>query len=751
LDASTIGHVGDDTMDSESEGQAPYRADADAGVNFQVVVGDHNLVVRAEGGSVVTARTGEPPAVQRRDPPDTGPLRPRPLGRERELTAIAQALDEGLAVQVHGGDGSGRSTVLGHLTQLRGGDRDVVFLSARGVAIDDLLQALFDACFDSSGSDGYRPDSSRMRELMGSVRALLLVDDFDGDAADLKALLDAAPAGGVAVVSRERALWPDGFALELSELDKAAGMALLARELGRNVESHEVADATKLWRAAGGSPLALVQAAAAVREGAGTLAEFRDPQQVAQALAGNLTEPQQQVLGVLYLIGTVPAPAAFLAALIGAPYEAAIERLVAAGLVTGRQPRIAGRLAERVAALAATPVAPARLAETITAWLAAGLDRRLIGESAPMILQVLRATMATGDYHTAVRLARVASPKLAMSLHLGAWGILLELGLSAARAANAADDEAYLAHEAAARRQVLGEPAPEAPEVTALVLTAPVGSMPVLSMPVLDTPTVGMQTMEADTPPAPTAGPPTAPARGNIRKAFAKPAVWVAVIVAALAATIAVTAFDTGDRPRAAPALGSTMAPTTSTPPPSTAAETSTTISAEPTTPVTTSLPVVTGTSISATAATATASATGPTSAPRSASTTTNPPPDCPPSIGALGFATVTVGTSKSLTYNFRSPLCHPHGLNTGSMSIRGANAAAFSFALVSCPPITTSDATARCTITVTFRPPAPGDFTAFIYIPEAGPAAEQRSYATISLSGHADMTAYAYNTATPN
>jgi hypothetical protein len=71
-------------------------------------------------------------------------------------------------------------------------------------------------------------------------------------------------------------------------------------------------------------------------------------------------------------------------------------------------------------------------------------------------------------------------------------------------------------------------------------------------------------------------------------------------------------------------------------------------------------------------------------------------------------------------------------------MSIRGANAAAFRFSLVSCPAVTTYNTTDRCTISVTFRPSAPGDFTAYIYIPEAGPATEQRGYATISLSGHA-------------
>jgi len=298
-------------MDSESEVQAQYRADADDSVSCQVVVGDRHLVVRAEGGSSVTVQVGEPPRVERRTSLGAGPQRPRPLGREYELAAIVQALDDGLVVQIHGSDGSGRSTVLRYLAQVRGDDRDVVFLTARGLAIDDLLQTLFDACFDS---DGYRPEPSRMRELMGTVRALLLVDDFDGTAEDLKALLDTAPAGEIVVASRERIPWSGGFAVELGGLTEADGVALLARELDRNLEADEEADAVELWRAAGGNPLALVQVAAAVRQGIGTLAGFRDSrdsrdsQQLTRALVLSRTEPQRQGLGILSLIGAVPAP-----------------------------------------------------------------------------------------------------------------------------------------------------------------------------------------------------------------------------------------------------------------------------------------------------------------------------------------------------------------------------------------------------------------------------------------------------------
>jgi hypothetical protein len=730
--------AGDGIMDSEPEGQARYRA----GASRPVVIGDHDLVVRTEGGSDVTVRAGEPPRVSRRVPPDAGSPRPRPLGRERELAAIVQALDDGLAVLVHGADGSGRSTVLRYLAQARGGDKDVVFLSARGLTTDDLLQTLFDACFDS---DGYRPEPPRMRELMSAVRALLLVDDFDGAAEDLPALLDAAPGCEIVVASRERGSWSGGFAQELGGLAEADGIALLARELGRNLEAHEQADAVELWRVAGGNPLALVQVAAAVRKGtgtngagtngAGTLAEFRDSQQVAQTLARDLTEPQRQVLGILYLVGTVSAPIALLTALVGPPCEAAVERLVATGLVTEGSPRIAGQMAEHVAVLAAATVAPARLAEAITAWLAAGKpDRRLLGESAPLILQVLRATMAAGGYRTAVLLARAASPGLAMALRLGAWGTLLELGLSAARAVNAADDEAFFAHEAAARLRRVGHAA--APEAFA-GMAAPLPTQLISPPRMADVET----TMEVGVPPAPILQSAAGPRHRNIRTLVTKPVVWLAVIAAAIAGTIAFTAINgtsaftaiSADSSRPAAPVGYPPIESATSTPPITSEETT---SPEPTTLTTTSVPTVTSTATSKSTTTPTAAAT---SATTSEHATPSPPSKCVSFLGTLDLGSVAVDGSSTAEHSFYAPACHPYGLNTGNVSLQG-DSYAFSLSLASCPEITMSGGNALCTITITFHPYSPGDFSAQIYIPEAGPADQQRGYGSISLRGHADI-----------
>src|SRR6266540_687798 len=120
-------------------------------------------------GSSVSVRSGREPPVHLRKPLDTALPRagPPPIGRERELAATWTALAKGLPVQIYGTAGSGRSTLLHHLAQAKAAaGAPVIFLSALGFTVDDLLQVLFDACYEN---DGYRPKPVRLRQLMSSV------------------------------------------------------------------------------------------------------------------------------------------------------------------------------------------------------------------------------------------------------------------------------------------------------------------------------------------------------------------------------------------------------------------------------------------------------------------------------------------------------------------------------------------------------------------------------------------------------
>jgi hypothetical protein len=94
-------------------------------------------------------------------------------------------------------------------------------------------------------------------------------------------------------------------------------------------------------------------------------------------------------------------------------------------------------------------------------------------------------------------------------------------------------------------------------------------------------------------------------------------------------------------------------------------------------------------------------------------------PMGCVPDRAPLNFEAVTIGSTKSLERDFYSYTCHPNGLDTKDMSIRGSGAGAFSIDRTDCPDVTTPENT--CKISVIFAPRTPGEFKAVIFIPEAG------------------------------
>src|SRR5215475_417386 len=227
-------------------------------VNGQVVAGHHNVVISAEGSAVRASIGPLPTPLSRRKPagrplPRVGSL----LGRDGELRQLDDWITAGERVQVYGERGTGKSAVLRNAAA-RGASAgaDVVFLAAAGLAVEDVMQRVFQACYDVTG---YRPDFGELERLMNSIEALIVIDDFQGSTDDLAGLLRAIPSGGLIFASTERTLSGHGQALQLHGLDEQSANALLARELGRELDEQDLAAAKELWRAAGGHPDALVQ------------------------------------------------------------------------------------------------------------------------------------------------------------------------------------------------------------------------------------------------------------------------------------------------------------------------------------------------------------------------------------------------------------------------------------------------------------------------------------------------------------
>ncbi|MEU7060247.1 hypothetical protein [Streptomyces sp. NPDC046197] len=435
-------------------------------VDGQVVVGERNVVINAQQGSSVSYRAEGPPPIRRRSHP-VGRALPRRsaelLGRESELTTIGGWLAEGHPVYVAGAPGVGKSALLRrYAADQTAQGRDLVYLPAAGLPVEDLVQELFHTCFEA---EDYKPEPARMRRLMGTVHALLVIDDFEGSAEELATLIDAAPGCDVLLATVERVSSGDGRELRLEGLPESAALALLARELGRTPQGEEEDAARRLIATVDGHPLALVQAAAAMRRAAqsGSTSEAGftvDETAVAVGTAGRLSEGAARLLRLLCAIEPVPASARLLGVLSGGEsvstsHTSELEEL---RLIEGYRAgyRCCGRFATLVAEQTGTVPDPAQFAVALVRWLRTSASRQDATAEAPVILRVLEAA-ALRDDHAAVRdLARAVAPALARSLHWGAWGRVVERGKSAAEALGAASDLAYFSREAEVRKRALG-------------------------------------------------------------------------------------------------------------------------------------------------------------------------------------------------------------------------------------------------------------------------------------------------------
>lgn len=445
---------------TSDEGRA-IAADVSGEVSGQVAVGEHILQVHAEHGAIVNvAAPGERPRVR----PRPGPidLRPRDfpglLGREAEVRALADGWRAGEPVAVHGEDGVGKSVLLRHVAHRAGelGAGGVVYLRAGGRPAADLLQELFEALFETDRP--FRPGDAELRGHLREATALLLVDDVELEREDAEALLGAAPRCPIAVASRERVVRGEGRDVPLRGLGPEAGLALVERELGRQLTPDERPSAEELVARLGGHPLRILQAAELARD------EGRPLVEAAGAVAADgrsdgpasaLTDEQRRALALLDSLRGAPLAVDHAGAIADLVDPGAVlDSLRARGLAQAHSPRYSARDP-------AGEVDPAwceRACRHFAAWL---VDRR---PGPAKLLPDLEATVAALEgarraerWPAVLALARALDPFVALSTRVGAWGATLAAGREAARALGHDAAEAGMLHGLGSRALALGD------------------------------------------------------------------------------------------------------------------------------------------------------------------------------------------------------------------------------------------------------------------------------------------------------
>jgi hypothetical protein len=248
--------------------------------------------------------------------------------------------------------------------------------------------------------------------------------------------------------------------LQLTGLAFGPAMTLLERELDRPLAPEERVAAADFLRVVDGQPLALIQAAAAMQTAAvdGVPA---DQIVLAQALATGLTPVDHTVLSALVCLDSIDVPPQMAAMLSGTPaIKGIVDRLQQAQLVIqGPQGLRALVPAARIVAESAQDARHAdnvkRYASALAAW-AAMAQAQEIGDAAAIVVRVLNAAAASGEYSIAVKIARATAPALCRTLNWGAWRQVLALGKTAAQVVGSPGDAAYFDREENARRKALG-------------------------------------------------------------------------------------------------------------------------------------------------------------------------------------------------------------------------------------------------------------------------------------------------------
>lgn len=434
--------------------------------NGQIAVGNLVYQIGTVNGGVVNFITPEQiPAVQPRQTPVM--IRPRRmagmLDRKVEVETVTGELAAGTPVEFYGSDGAGKTALLRALAYHPVSNAfpdGVIYLLGREQPIEDLLQSLYDAFYETSTP--YKPSEAQIRIALSGKKALILLDDVAIEGSQVQALMDAAPDCTFVMTSQERRLWGEGSAYALPGLPEEDAETLFQRELGRFLNSAERTAAKQICSLLLGHPLRVLQAGSVSSKGipieklAGFLAAGDPPVQLNKALLGELDKEEKRSVVMMAALGA-PISSSALSRLGGLPGSGqSLETMVQRGLVEkqGESYSLTGPFEQAVH----QSVEMNTVRENLLPRFGQILEQAGEEEASSLVepaIRLMRWAASQGRWENVLQIAKKLDPLLSLGRRWGAWKQVLGMALDAAGALGNPHERAWALHQLGTRAECL--------------------------------------------------------------------------------------------------------------------------------------------------------------------------------------------------------------------------------------------------------------------------------------------------------
>ncbi len=438
------------------------------GITGQIAAGRYVLQIGEPYGASIREA---PRAARAHLRPRATPILQRPrlirglLDRQAELTSALSALDAGLPIEVSGEPGIGKTAMLRYLAhQPRAAAfvDGILYVPAQHQPASDLVQIIFEAFNESE--EYCLPTDAEIRRGLQEKQAFIILDDVRLPQNELERVIDVAPRSVVAVTTRERRLWGEVRGIALKGLSADAAVALLEREIERPLDVVERSEAASLCAAVEGHPLRILQAAAIVRERGIPIGGWtRDitPEDIITELMAAIDEKQRRALLALCALSGVPLEAGHIAGIAEVTdIEPSLMMLARQGLVVCNQSQhqLVDGVGDRL-----------RRTEDLKPWLNRAItyftswaerhqrNADILLDHSDVLMRVQQHAAEHRRSGEVLELGRVLERVLVLRARWGAWAMLLDRCLAAAKAMGDRSDEAWALHEIGTRAVCLGE------------------------------------------------------------------------------------------------------------------------------------------------------------------------------------------------------------------------------------------------------------------------------------------------------